>query len=133
MSILFARYDTNAGVATSDFQRAYHGIETQLPFWKNGIAETAAAKAAGACDVLATILPAAGFTGMSQSPAASFAMFCALRAYAMNCIASALCWLCCEIENVCGFATWACEVPLSGGNIAQLKPFGLCSILPCAW
>ena len=30
----------------------------------------------------------------------------------MNCIASALCWLCCEIDSVCGFAAWSCVCAL---------------------
>ena len=41
--------------------------------------------------------------------------------------------LCCEIESVCGFATWFWLVPLSSGNIAQLKSLGPCWIMPWAW
>ena len=51
----------------------------------------------------------------------------------MNCIASALCELCSETDSVCGFAACCWVLPLSGGNIAQLKPFGLCSIMPWTW
>ena len=50
----------------------------------------------------------------------------------MNCIASFLCSLCCEIESVCGFATWFWLVPLSTGNIAQLKSRGPWVIIPWA-
>ena len=34
-------------------------------------------------------------------------------------------------EYVCGFATCCCDWPFSSGNMAQLKPFGLCRII--AW
>ena len=50
----------------------------------------------------------------------------------MNFIASALCWLCAETDSVCGLAAWSWVLPLSGGNIAQLNPFGACWIIPCA-
>jgi len=42
----------------------------------------------------------------------------------MNCIASVLCLLCCEIESVCGSAAWACDALLSGASMIQWKPAG---------